>query len=247
MKRLTLVVVSDVHANLPALDAVLAAIGDDYDRFVHLGDAIACGAFPAETVQRLSRVPRSLHVGNHDRLVLDPPADAPSGMPAEVWAHHRWTHGSLGRPERAIMTEWRLEESFPVEAVAVYATHYARTKEGVFASVEDTLAAENHDKLFADAAAEHGLVLHGHDHRPVDLAGTTRYVCPGSLGCCKDGPWARYAVVVVDGSELTVHHEAVPYDEDALFTALVERRVPALELLDESSYGGRLGAWASTR
>lgn len=63
-----MVVLTDVHANLPALRAALQAIrAAVYDAIFHTGDAIGIGPFPAETLDLLLTTPR-LHgvMGNHD-------------------------------------------------------------------------------------------------------------------------------------------------------------------------------------
>ena len=61
-------VLTDVHANLPALEAAfeqLERVG--YDVAVHLGDAVGIGPFPVECVDLLHSMPNMRFVrGNHD-------------------------------------------------------------------------------------------------------------------------------------------------------------------------------------
>jgi hypothetical protein len=53
-------VMTDVHANLPALQAALSTIEQEgYDLLVHTGDAIAIGPYPAETLDVLLSTPLS--------------------------------------------------------------------------------------------------------------------------------------------------------------------------------------------
>ena len=68
-----LFVCSDVHGNVRALDAVLAAWKEFSPcRFLFLGDAVGYGAHPDACLERLLAVPRAqLVMGNHDRAVLD--------------------------------------------------------------------------------------------------------------------------------------------------------------------------------
>jgi predicted phosphodiesterase len=63
-----LVVVTDIHANLPALDVVLEDIAQQgYDLLVHTGDVIGIGPFPAECIERLCSLPHTRCIlGNHD-------------------------------------------------------------------------------------------------------------------------------------------------------------------------------------
>ena len=61
-------VLTDVHANLPALEATLRVIEDaGCEAIYHTGDAIGIGPFPAECLARLLATPRMrLIMGNHD-------------------------------------------------------------------------------------------------------------------------------------------------------------------------------------
>lgn len=242
-----LVVIADLHANLPALDAVLGQVGDDYDQFVHLGDAIACGPFPRECLERLAALPRALHLrGNHDELYLRPASEPPPAhLPAEVWRHHRWTHGQLGPGWRETLAQWPRQVEAHVAGLRVLFAHFASAGPTAnLVPVPNELDGEALDGLFAHTQAD--LVFFGHDHRPTNAKGERRYVNPGSLGCCKEGPFARYVTAEL-GPTLTVTHELIPYDERPLFHALRDRGVPALRELDEPSYGGRLGRFLEDR
>jgi predicted phosphodiesterase len=63
-----LCVITDVHANLPALTTTWGAIQTEgYDLLVHLGDVVAIGPYPAECLEMLLSIPNSkLLMGNHD-------------------------------------------------------------------------------------------------------------------------------------------------------------------------------------
>ena len=62
-------VLSDIHANLPALDAVLAALGD-VDAVWQLGDVVGYGPHPDEVVARLREIGATGVRGNHDAATL---------------------------------------------------------------------------------------------------------------------------------------------------------------------------------
>ena len=64
-------VVSDIHGNLPALDAVIAdALTQGCDRFINLGDSLSGPLWPAETADRLIALDWPTIAGNHERQLL---------------------------------------------------------------------------------------------------------------------------------------------------------------------------------
>src|SRR5476649_1274530 len=60
-------VISDIHGNLPALEAVLAAAGS-FDQLWNLGDVVGYGAHPNEVIDRLRPLATINVRGNHDRV-----------------------------------------------------------------------------------------------------------------------------------------------------------------------------------
>lgn len=71
-----LAVVSDIHGNLPALEAVLAEIGrEKVDRVVNLGDIVSGPLWPQETAARLRALAWPTIRGNHERQLLTLPVD----------------------------------------------------------------------------------------------------------------------------------------------------------------------------
>src|SRR3954454_21809972 len=68
-----LIVITDAHANLPALTAALeAAQKEGYDGIVHTGDAFAIGPYPAECLDVLLNTPKlECVMGNHDAWFVD--------------------------------------------------------------------------------------------------------------------------------------------------------------------------------
>jgi predicted phosphodiesterase len=87
-------VVSDIHGNLPALEAV---IGDfrqrGVDAVVNLGDCVSGPLFPLETARRLMELDWPTLAGNHERQILDPGPSGPG--PSDGYARDRLTAAEL--------------------------------------------------------------------------------------------------------------------------------------------------------
>ena len=73
VSSMKLALISDVHANLEALEAVLQAIDrEEVDLILHLGDLVGYNANPGECVDLICDRNILCVAGNHDRAVLDP-------------------------------------------------------------------------------------------------------------------------------------------------------------------------------
>jgi predicted phosphodiesterase len=228
-----LAVVTDAHANLPALRAALAAIrAEGCDGVVHTGDAVGIGPFPAECLEALlARPALRLVLGNHDAwLAHGPPAPRPDWMSAGEAAHHRWVRARVPPALRAAVGRWPRLLAEDVAGARVVFLHYALgAPPAGFAPVVPDPQPADLDRLFAAWPAD--VVCYGHHHPASDLRGAARYVNPGSLGC-HDRPLARYALLDVGPrGAVRVTRRAVPYDDAPLFRALEARRVPERALL----------------
>jgi predicted phosphodiesterase len=61
-------ILSDIHANLEALEAVLAAAEGQYDEIWNLGDLVGYGGSPNQVVERIRPLQSLVVRGNHDRV-----------------------------------------------------------------------------------------------------------------------------------------------------------------------------------
>ncbi len=233
-----IIVISDVHANLPALRSALTDIRKNgYDVIVHTGDAIAIGPYPAECMELLLNTPNIRFVkGNHESYFIDGlPDPLPSNTrPGEV-EHVLWTHEQLGSRVRRIVSEWPYRLDIEECAVKCAFMHYALDASGRgFLPIIRAPRAVDLDGQHASVNAS--AVFYGHDHSPSDIQGVKRYVDPGALGCSKDAT-ARYCSVEISREGLTVERHAATYDTAGLFKAFEERKVPDRDSIQRVRFG----------
>ncbi len=215
-------VISDVHSNLHALDAVLAHVGS-VDALWHLGDIVGYGPDPDGVVERLAAAGAIGVRGNHDSAAIGGDeidwfnADARTAMERTRRVMAPSTVAWLrALPERREEAGFTLVHGSPLDPTWEYVT--------------STVAAR--DNLLA-ISTTHG--LNGHTHVPIafsllgeragrivpsrvpgaDLDGPRLLLNPGSVGQPRDGdPRASY--LVLDLAARRARWSRVAYDIEAV-------------------------------
>lgn len=211
-------VIADVHANLPALKAVLAD-APAWDEVLFLGDAVIGGPQPAETVATLATLPGQFILGNHDREILEFDPDASPISPNQAWKH--WTYRQLSKDDFAVLDRFSPSLSLELDGTTYQIQHGDFDPNGIEGF---------RGRLWPDAAASvfAGLaercpaqyLLHGHTHVQFEhtRSGVT-FVNPGSVGAARLGdPVACYATL----DEAGVTFYATSYDVERTCAAMEE-------------------------
>ncbi len=96
-------IISDVHANMEALSAVLRAVSRRrYDKAICLGDLVGYGANPDGVVSRLRKIPRMVIVrGNHDKVAAG--LASPENFNAAAKRSAEWTASKLSKENLAFL------------------------------------------------------------------------------------------------------------------------------------------------
>lgn len=198
-------VISDLHANWPALEAVLAA--ESFDRLLVIGDLVSYGPHAPEVVDCIRRQATLAVRGNHDEALAHW-ADcrcAPSSKPlAEATrARHR---EQLTREQVAFLGGLPATASTSLDGLTLFAVH-ASPRDHFYRYTLTPGATEQHlAEEAGDVDADY--VLLGHTHLPmVRRVGERVLVNPGSVGQPRDGdPRASYAVI--DDGRVTLKRAA---------------------------------------
>jgi putative phosphoesterase len=185
----------DVHANLPALEAVLADVSAaGVDTIVFGGDLVA-GPHPVETLARLRAIgspPVRLVRGNGDREALAPREgdDPPAVM-------SRFVAGRIGGADRALIA--RFEEAVVLDVAGLGRVRFVHATPRSDTEILTSLTPpERWAPMFADV--EEDVVVCGHTHRQSDRRlGDVRVVNAGAIGMPYEGrPGAYWALIGPD-------------------------------------------------
>lgn len=226
-----LALLSDVHSNLHALEAVLEDVeARAVDAVGFLGDAVGYNAHPQACVERLAPRVDAAVLGNHDEAVLQG-GERWFNAAARVGVEH--SRKQLDGDGRGFL-ESMAEQTRLHGVHLVHGSPRDPTGEYVFPDAPATTMAEiaHHDSV--DGA---GLLALGHTHVPFvrEVEGVLVFNV-GSVGQPRDGdPRACWALVDLEQREVT--HRRVSYDVDAAAEAIREAGLP--EPLAARLYDGR--------
>ncbi len=215
---MVIAVLADIHANLQALDAVIAdARAQGATEFVVAGDYVIGGPSPVEVLDRLAELTPHVIRGNHEEYLLDRRAGKGPG-----WEHHHQTASMQWTYERIGSTQWAYIEGLPAhlslkfEGVSVLVVHGSP-----WHSRGRLVPGENDDDIQCAAreTAEDALIC-AHTHLP--WSGHVQgklFLNPGSVGIhfdTADGA-AKYALLHIEEGCVRAQPCSVAYDRDALW------------------------------
>jgi predicted phosphodiesterase len=234
-----LAVISDIHGNLPALQAVLDDIArQGVDRIVNLGDILSGPLLPAETADVLLQRPEIVTIaGNHERQLLNVrarPREAIDPGTSDGYAALQVTDRHADWLRALPARHWLADDVLLVHGTPgsdlVYwlETVVPGFGEAGSPGIRAATGAEVRERLASGEprAAQASLVLCGHSHVPrtVQCAGTL-IVNPGSVGLqayddvhphrhvTENGsPHARYAIIERRAAGWSARQCAVAYD-----------------------------------
>lgn len=223
-------VLSDIHANWQALEAVLEDLPTDLDELVCLGDVVGYGADPERCVDEISERSHITLLGNHDVACVRP--ELLEWFNDEAAFAIRWTRERLGDGRLRWLEELPAETEFN-GAVLVHAS----PRDPVFEYILDGLTARKNLELLGDRVGLHGhthvpgifrldgdRLVHAYDEGNETLAGPC-LVNPGSVGQPRDGnPDASYGIWDVD--ESTFEFRRVGYDRETAKRRIAEAGLP---------------------
>ena len=224
-----ILLLSDIHANMEALEACLAA-APAYDAAANLGDIVGYGASPNEVIDRSRDVGKIFVRGNHDKAATG--LIALDDFNALAAASAQWTRDQLTAEHQ----QWL--QTLPHGPLSLEGVPQAQLVHGSPAD-EDAYVVSIGDALVPLLAVPKPLTFFGHTHlqggffvngssadgfRPeyrtvgqaesvaLQLKANTRYMInPGSVGQPRDGDW-RAAFALFDSEARVVHFHRTPYN-----------------------------------
>ena len=225
-------VITDIHANLPALESALARIEElGIDTIYCGGDLVGYGPHPNEVCSLIQERGIPTIYGNYDYAIA---RDLDDCGCAYVTPYDRelgqrsveWTLAHTDQRSKDFMRDLPFDLRFEVGQTPVHLVHGSPRK------VNEYLFEDKPASLYERLAAaeEANVLVFGHTHKPwVREYGGVLFINCGSVGKPKDGdPRGAFAVLEQEGRGVRVRIERVAYDAEA-----VAREVAAVGLPGE--------------
>jgi predicted phosphodiesterase len=234
-------VLSDIHGNYHALQAVLDDLQNagDFDRIWNLGDYMAFGPHPAECVQTMMDIQKKfgddtvqMIPGNTDRYILT--GERPSGRAVkdedsfkELAANFssrdaifNWSLEQLNREQYEFLATMKHELRLRVDGYGpVYGFHAIP---GDDEGMELKPGSDDGEARDALLDRQGKLAFTGHTHLQMNRdLGTWQVVNPGSIGMSFTDPhYAEWAIVTIEAATVDVDLRRVSYDYEAMIDDL---------------------------
>jgi diadenosine tetraphosphatase ApaH/serine/threonine PP2A family protein phosphatase len=221
-------IISDIHGNLEALEAVLADIRSQGITDIYcLGDIVGYGPNPRECIDRVMEVCKVVLLGNHDQgAMFDPDGFNQSAERAIFWTRSQLEHSPEPRHVRERRWEFLAERPRTHKEDGYLFVHgSARNPLNEYVFPEDVYNQRKMERIFALVER---YCFQGHTHVPGIFTEDLQFLSPedidhvykldgrktlcnvGSVGQPRDGNWrACYVVLHDDG---TIQFRRVEYD-----------------------------------
>jgi len=221
-------IISDVHGNCFAFDAVLDDIQrQGVERIVCLGDMLQGGAQPAETLARLRELNCPVVMGNADAWLLTGQETSAESTSEQQLAVRAWAIAQLSADDQAFISQFQ-----PTIEIALEAGKKLLSFHGSPRSFDDVILPSTPDETVRQflSGFDATLLTGGHTHtQQLRRLDDSWYFNPGSVSLSysrnpqglptsqiRVDPWADYAIVSSDGVNFGVTFRHVPFDVEEL-------------------------------
>jgi putative phosphoesterase len=216
-------VISDIHSNYDALQAVLSVIGD-YDALICLGDLVGYGAQPNEVVSEIRSLrPKAIVMGNHDCAVST--GETSGFVPHAVHAVE-WTRKNISPENLSYIASLRTKVTWTIDGAKVTLAHGSPRD-----PLNEYIYPDTAEFILRSLVEDSGgtILLLGHTHVPfVRKFDSMLLGNPGGVGQPRDGDARASYAILEPFSEPEFQIHRVVYDVDAAARRIIAAGLPKL-------------------
>jgi putative phosphoesterase len=230
-----LALISDIHGNRLALDAVLAELErEDIDRLICLGD-VAVGPQPAEVLSRVRELGCPVVMGNWDAAFLGEMPEPRDEVGERLVELSEWWASFLDESDRAFIVSF--QPTIEVELDGTQALCFHGSPKSYDDWIFSTTSEEELRPMFDRVDAP--VLVGGHTHVQMIRRYHERLIVnPGSVGLpfrewwprpVRISPWAEYGILAGEDGQLSVDLRRTSFDVDAFLELSLSSGMPHAE------------------
>ena len=216
-------VISDIHSNYDALQAVLSAMGD-HDALVCLGDLVGYGAQPNEVVSEIRSLrPKAIVMGNHDHAIS---TGDTSGFVQHAVQAVEWTRKNISPENLSYVASLRAKATCTIDGTKIALAHGSPRD-----PLNEYVYPDTAEFILRSLVEESGgtILLLGHSHVPfVRKFDSMLLGNPGGVGQPRDGDARASYAILEPFAEPEFHIHRVVYDIDAAASKIIAAGLPKL-------------------
>ncbi len=228
--------ISDIHGNYHALEAVLIDISDhNVDEIICLGDLATIGPQPLRVIRRLREMGIVTIMGNHDLALLDPDKAGEFQIAPPLLSSLKWCCDQMEEPDFTFIRKFH-----PTLEVKPGSNQSILMFHGSPKNAIDIIRSETPTNILDQYFAEfqQDIFIGGHTHyQLLRQYGQKLIINPGSVGACFRGdtilnsepsinPWAEYAIIDITDNGLGIKFQRINYDIGSYIALLEESDLP---------------------
>ncbi len=237
-KNMKVALISDIHANEPALDAVLQDMEKHaVDTVICLGDVATLGPSPREVLHKLRKLNCLCLIGNHEEALFHPEDALSFDIKQNLFSTLDWCNERLDEDDMTFLRgslPTALHKVANNQSMFCYHGSPRSSTEGIYPETPH----EKLDELFLNLDETVRVVAGGHTH--VQMYKQHRHfviINPGSVGCAfvspqepkappKYLPYAEYAIVTFDEGSISVDLRRLKFDVSCFAATVLESTLP---------------------
>ncbi|MBP2132738.1 putative phosphoesterase [Methanomicrobium sp. W14] len=225
IENVKIALIGDIHANLPALKAVLA---DARERgagiIINTGDFVGYGAFPEDVVSCLRKEHAISVIGNYDISVLNQKSKKKKRKNRNRYKQlaMSWAYKNLSGDSRRYLKSLPRYIRLSIEDKSLYITH--GSPESIKEYIDEDTPVPRLEEFLKETGAD--IIVSGHTHLPFakEINGKW-FINTGSVGRPEDGdPRACYALLTV--KPFSLYHVRIPYDIEKAVKGIYQNNLP---------------------
>lgn len=238
-----LAIFSDIHANLPALEAVLEDIEHqpDIDQVYCLGDLVGYAPFPNEVIERMEETRIPTITGNYDDGIGFDRGDCGCAYTNEDDKRLgdqsvEWTARHVTPENKVVLRQLPIEIRFETSGKRILLVHGSPRRINEYLFKDRPI--ESFQRIAVNADVD--VIVFGHTHitytKEVD---GVLFVNVGSVGKPKDSdPRGCYVILELQADNVVVHYRRVPYDVAQVAAAIRQSELPD-QFAEQLEWGGK--------